>query len=102
MMLQRPVEPATRKWESYLERTQYEGLWQAISSSTGRDIVLRALSAQLSNRDWGTFTNPRIEAPQYINNNSNSMISNVPVCLQYTSGVAGNPQSLLYWNSVPN
>jgi hypothetical protein len=25
--------PNARKWESHPERTQYEGLWQAISSS---------------------------------------------------------------------
>ena len=46
----------------------------------------------------GTFTNPRIEAPQYVN--SNSILPYVPIWLQYVT--TGTTQSLLYWNQIPN
>ena len=51
-----------------------------------------------------SFGNPRIEAPQYINNNQYSMITTVPVWLQYVSATiqGTQTQSLIYWNNVPN
>jgi hypothetical protein len=53
------------------------------------------------NNSLGTFSNPRIEAPQYVN--SNSTFTTVPIWLQYTdTSMMGSPQSLLYWNQVPN
>jgi hypothetical protein len=48
----------------------------------------------------GTFTNPRIEAPQYVN--STSSFTTVPIWLQYTTALSGNPQSLVYWSQIPN
>jgi len=50
--------------------------------------------------DSGNFSNPRIEAPQYIT--YAQAIKTVPIWLQYTSAATGNPQSLLYWSFVPN
>jgi hypothetical protein len=71
-----------------------------------------ALSATVTNTSYsplynltynqtGSFANPRVEAPQYINANpnSNSMTLTVPVWLQYANG---GIQSLIYWNNVPN
>lgn len=77
---------------------------ELFESPTLSATVTSTLYSPLYALTWtqsGSFANPRIEAPQYINSNanSNSMALTVPIWLQYANG---GSQSLLYWNDVPN
>lgn len=75
-------------------------LYASPTLSTTQTNTMYTAIDNLTYGSFGPVTNPRIEAPQYVN--SNSTFTTVPIWLQYTSTFPLNPQSLLYWNSIPN
>jgi hypothetical protein len=75
-------------------------LYASPTLSTTQTNTVYAAIENLTYGSSGTFTNPRIEAPQYVNTNSNPNFPYVPIWLQYVT--TGTTQSLLYWNQIPN